>query len=370
LAVNQAWSVKMADSVLHSFPDLSDKWDHEYGVVFKAIEDVWRKTNDKRYLDYLVSNIAPRISDNGEIDGYKLEDYSVDHINTGRLLFTLYEMTGNIKFKKAAVILRNQFKTHPRTSEGLLWHKKIFPFQSFLDGLYMASPFYAQYAVEFNEPEIFNDIINQVILLAKYTRDEKTGLFYHGWDEKKEQIWADPQKGHSSSFWGRAQGWYCVGITDILDYLPEHHPQRGKVIEVFHGLITTIIKYQDTKTGVWYQVVDQGNREGNYLESSSTNMYTYSIAKGIRKGYLSSCLLPTLECAYTGILKNFIESDESGEITIHSTCQTAGLGITTNRDGSFDYYISEQIKSNDFKGIGSFIMASIEVEAITSLVGN
>ncbi|MEH7387327.1 glycoside hydrolase family 88 protein [Bacillus sp. JJ1521] len=367
---NKTWSVKMADTILQSYPDLSDKWDHEYGVVFKGIEDIWNKTKDQKYLDYLESNIKPRIAEAGEISGYELEDYSVDHINTGRILFGLFDRSNDERYQKAATILRNQFKTHPRTSEGLLWHKKIFPYQSFLDGIYMASPFYAQYAKNFNEPEIFNDVVNQITLLAKHVRDANTGLFYHGWDEKKEQIWADPKNGHSPSFWGRAQGWYCVGIVDVLDFLPEDYPERDQLIEILNGLLSSIVEYQDQETGVWYQVVDQGNRTGNYLESSSSNMYIYALAKGIRKGYLPDSFLPELKRGYQGILDHFIEVDDEGNLNLHQTCKTAGLGITNNRDGSFEYYISEPIATNDFKGLGTFMMASVEVESISELVKN
>ncbi|MEH7380455.1 glycoside hydrolase family 88 protein [Bacillus sp. JJ1533] len=370
MSENRAWSVRMADSVLQSYPDLSDKWDHEYGVVFKGIEDIWHKTKDQKYFDYLESNIKPRIAENGEIAGYELEDYSVDHINTGRILFTLYDRTQDERYRKAATILRNQFKTHPRTSEGLLWHKKIFPYQSFLDGIYMASPFYAQYAKTFDEPEIFKDITNQITLLAKHSRDTNTGLLYHGWDEKKIQIWADPQNGHSPSFWGRAQGWYCVGIVDVLDYLPEDNPDRERLIEILNGLLSSIVEYQDQETGVWYQVVDQGDRTGNYLESSSSNMYIYALAKGIRKGYLSERFLPALKFGYQGVLNQFIEVEDDGKISLHQTCKTAGLGITDNRDGSFEYYVSEPIASNDFKGQGTFMMASVAVESISELVKN
>ncbi|WP_453989755.1 glycoside hydrolase family 88/105 protein [Bacillus nitroreducens] len=370
MSETRAWSVRMADSVLQRYPNLSDKWDHEYGVVLKSIEDVWRKTNDQKYIDYLESSIKPRINEDGEIAGYQLEDYSVDHINTGRILFTLYDQTGDERYRRAVTTLRNQFKTHPRTSEGLLWHKQIFPYQSFLDGIYMASPFYAQYGKTFYEPEILDDVVRQVTLLAKHTRDSETGLFYHGWDEKKEQIWADPQTGRSPSFWGRAQGWYCVGIVDILDYLPTEHPNREHLIEILNGILTSIVNYQDPLSGVWYQIVDQGNREGNYLESSSTHMYIYALAKGIQKGYLPESLLPALKRGYQGVLDTFIEVSEDGLVNLHSTCKTAGLGITNNRDGSFDYYVSEPIATNDFKGIGTFIMASVEVESIKEFVKN
>lgn len=358
------WSVRMADMVLESHPDLSDQWSHEYGVVFKALEDVWIKTKDDKYFDYIQTNMERRIEKNGHIDGYEMDDYSLDHINTGRLLFTLYEKTGDDRYKKAAYVLRDQFKSHPRTSEGVFWHKQIFPYQAFLDGIYMGSPFYAQFAQLFDDPEAFDDVVNQVAILAKHTKDHITGLHFHGWDEKKEQIWADPESGRSPSFWGRALGWYGVGIVDILDYLPEEHPGRGRLIEILNGLIEAVINVQDEKTGVWYQIIDQGGREGNYLESSASCMFTYTLAKGMRKGYLPGSLLPVLNRAYNGIIDQFIEVTDKGNVMIHQTCQTAGLGITSNRDGSFAYYISEPISSNDFKGIGTFIMASVEVERI------
>nr|WP_283248198.1 glycoside hydrolase family 88 protein [Bacillus sp. FJAT-50079] len=359
-----SWSIKMADTVLRRYLDLSDKWDHEYGIVFKGIEDVWHHTGDCKYIDYLLFNIGNRIGENGEIAGYELEDYSVDHINSGRLLFPLFEETKEERFKKAAFLLRQQLETHPRTSDGIFWHKQIFPYQGFLDGVYMGDVFYAQFAKVFNDPALFDDVTNQILLFAKHNKDEKTGLFYQGYDEKRQQIWANADTGCSSSFWGRAIGWYCVGIVDILDYLPEEHAKRQKLIEVLSGLLSAIVTYQEPETGVWYQVVDQGGREGNYLESSSSCMYVYALAKAIRQSYVSQHFLPALKQGYNGILNTFIDEDERGIVNIHQTCQTAGLGITANRDGSFEYYISEPIVSNDFKGIGTFIMASVQVEKL------
>jgi unsaturated rhamnogalacturonyl hydrolase len=358
------WSVKMAEAVLAAYPNLSDKWSHEYGVVFKAIEDVWLKTGEDKYFEYILNNIKPNIDEEGHIRGYNVEKYELDDINTGRLLFSLSDKTGDERYSKAAAKLREQFRTHPRTSDGLFWHKAVFPFQAFLDGGYMGSPFYAQYASRTDDREALDDVAKQIILLAKHTKDEQCGLHYHGWDEKKQQLWADPETGCSRSFWGRAMGWYSVGIVDILDYLPEEHPDHSRLIDILNSLMSAVIRVQDPITGVWYQVMDQQDRKGNYLEASASCMFAYSLAKGIRKRYLPESLLTALHKAYQGIITQFIEEGPDGEVRIKSVCKTAGLGLYPHRDGSFDYYISEPIVENDFKGISTFIMASVELEAL------
>jgi unsaturated rhamnogalacturonyl hydrolase len=358
------WSVQMADTVLKYYPDLSDHWSHEYGVVLKAIEDVWRKTGDLKYFDYIRSNVEPLVSPNGEIEGYRVLDYELDNINTGRLLFSLREQTGDERYAKAASILREQFRTHPRTSDGVFWHKQVFPYQTFLDGGYMGSPFYAQYAKVFGDEAAFDDVTKQIIWLAKRTKDKGTGLHYHGWDERKEQSWANPETGCSSSFWGRAMGWYSVGIVDILDYLPENHPDRAELIDILNSLMTAVVGVQDPKSGLWYQVMDQHEREGNYLESSCSCMFTYSLAKGLRNDYLPDSFRKSVNKAYHGIVETFVNVDADGRVHLSHTCKTAGLGLKPNRDGSFDYYISEPIVSDDFKGISTFMMASVEAEKL------
>lgn len=360
------WSVKMADSLMKLRPDLSDKWSHEYGVVFKGLENVWLKTKDDEYLDYIKRNLDPNIDEQGNIRGYKVEDYSLDHINSGKLFFRLYAITGVDKYRKAAQKLREQFQGHPRTSEGGFWHKRCFPYQMWLDGTYMGLPFYAEYAKTFNEPEIFDDVVKQVTLFANHSRDRETGLYYHGWDEKKEQIWANPESGCSPSFWGRATGWFTMALVDILDFLPENHGGRGKIIEILNGLVNALAKFQDTETGLWYQVLDQGNRAGNYLEASASGMFVYAIAKGIRKGYLRESFLSILNNAYNGFIRHLIEVTHDGTVNIKGTCLTAGLGDRPNRDGSFEYYISEPIVVNDLKGIAAFILASVEIEDLNS----
>lgn len=363
------WSVRMADSLMKLRPDLSDKWSHEYGVVFKGIEQVWLKIKEDKYFDYIKRNLDANLDEQGNIRGYRVEDYSLDHINSGKLLFRLYAVTGAEKYRKAAQKLREQFDQHPRTSEGGFWHKQCFPYQMWLDGTYMGLPFYAEYAKTFNEPEIFDDVVKQITLFANHSRDRKTGLYYHGWDEKKEQIWANPESGCSPSFWGRATGWFAMALVDILDFLPENHDGRGKIIEVFKGLVEALAKVQDEETGLWYLVLDQGKRKGNYLEASAAGMFIYAIAKGILKGYLSEDFREMVKKAYDGLIKHLVEVGPNDTVNLKGTCQTAGLGDRPNRDGSFEYYISEPVVVNDLKGIAAFMLASVEIEDLNGRWG-
>ena len=180
--------------------------------------------------------------------------------------------------------MRDQLKTQPRTSEGGFWHKKIYPSQMWLDGLYMGEPFYAEYAATFHEDAAFDDIAKQFILMELHSRDPKTGLLYHGWDESKQQRWADPATGHSPNFWGRAMGWYAMALVDTLDYFPQDHPQRGALLAILKRLAVAIEKYQEPKSGLWYEVLDKGSEKGNYLEASASCMFVYALARGRSRG--------------------------------------------------------------------------------------
>jgi len=282
-------------------------------------------------------------------------------VNSGKFLFDLYENTKDERYLTAIKQLRDQLKTHPRTSEGGFWHKKRYPHQMWLDGLYMGAPFYAQYAAHFNQPELFDDVVKQFVLVHKYTYNPATGLNYHGWDESKEQKWADPKTGCSPHYWGRAEGWYAMALVDVLDYLPQNHSGRAKIIEILNQVSAGIKKHQDPKTGLWYQVLDQGNREGNYLEATGSSMFTYSLLKAVRKGYISKDYKTVALKAYSGILENLIKNNSDGTISLTKCCSVAGLGGNPYRDGSYEYYIKEPVRDNDPKGVGPFIMASLEM---------
>lgn len=330
------------------------------GVGTLAMLKVWKATGDDKYLNYVVEWADTLINDEGEIHLYHVETYNIDYINSGKVLFDVYRETGNQKYKLAMDRLVNQMKNHPRTHEGVFWHKLIYQHQIWLDGLYMGSPFLAQYAVTFNRPDLIDDVINQFIICAKHTYDEATGLYYHAWDESRNQLWANKETGQSPNFWGRSIGWWFMALVDVLDFIPEDHPQRHELINMIQELVDTIPRYQDKK-GLWYQVLDQGNREGNYLEASVSSMFMYSIAKAVNKGYIDTKYRAIAEKAYNGLMNELIVVNEDNTLTLTQCNSVGGLGGNPYRDGSFEYYISEKIRDNDSKATGPFIMGCLEL---------
>jgi unsaturated rhamnogalacturonyl hydrolase len=231
-----------------------------------------------------------------------------------------------------------------------------------LDGIYMASPFLAEYAACFDEPSLFDDVTRQILLIEEHTRDAQTGLLYHAWDESKQQQWADPITGHSPHFWGRALGWFMMAVVDVLDHLPRNQARRPELIEVLNKTAAAIVRVQDDETGLWYQVLDLPEREGNYQEASASAMFVYAFAKGVRKGYLSADYLSAARRGYNGLLQNLIKIDSDGVLTLDGVCRVAGLGGQPYRDGSYKYYVTEPVASNDPKGVGPFILAALELE--------
>lgn len=360
-------AVKMADSEMKHFPEPwtvdfnpNPVWNYTQGLIAQSMIKVWKENGNQAYYDYAKWYADKMIDSTGFIPAYKVEDYNIDAVNSGKFLFDLYENTKDERYLKAIHFMRDQLKLHPRTSEGGFWHKQRYPHQMWLDGLYMGAPFYAQYAVYFNEPAIFDDVVNQFVLVHKYTYNTESGLNYHAWDESKEQKWADPVTGRSPHYWGRAMGWYAMALVDVLDFIPENHAGRHSIVDILNQVAEGIKKYQDTETGLWYQVLDQGNREGNYLEATVSSMFAYSLLKAVRNGYISSDYKTVAIKAYNGIVENLIKDNGDGTISLTQCCSVAGLGGDPYRDGSYEYYISEPIRDNDPKGVGPFIMASLE----------
>lgn len=367
LAQAQKTGILFADSEMKRFPQ-AWQLDHgkrlyfgySQGVGCTAMLKVWKKTNDRKYLDYVVNWVDTVINDKGEIHLYKVESYNIDYINSGKVLFDVYQQTGDEKYKLAMDRLAAQMKMHPRTLEGAFWHKLIYQHQIWLDGLYMGSPFLAQYAVTFNQPDIIEDVISQFLICARHTYDVKTGLYYHAWDESKKQRWANKETGQSPNFWGRAMGWWFMALVDVLDFVPANHPQRGELIKMINGLAETLPKYQD-KTGLWYQVLDKGYKSGNYPEASVSSMFMYSYAKAVNKGYIDEKYREIAEKAYDGLMNTLIVKNADGTLTLTKCCAVSGLGGNPYRDGSFGYYVSERIRDNDAKATGPFIMGCLEL---------
>lgn len=359
--------VRMADSEMKRNPEswMLDfqpklKWDYCNGLELQAIFEVWNKTKQQKYLDYAKSYADTIINNKGEISGYKPSEYNIDRLNPGKLLFQLNSVNPTEKYELAIKNLRNQMLTHPRTSEGGFWHKKIYPNQMWLDGLYMASPFLAEYGLKMNEPQLFDEVAKQIILVAKHTYDPKTGLYYHGWDESREQRWANPKTGTSPHFWSRSIGWYMMAMVDALDFLPQNHPQRPEIIKILNDLSNSLDKFRDKKTGMWYQITDTGDRDGNYIESTGSAMFIYTWVKAAQKAYLPKSYLCKGKKAYKQFVKQFVIENPDGTISITDACSVAGLGGNpVYRDGSFKYYISEPKRDNDPKVVGPFIMLSV-----------
>lgn len=356
------WSVKMAESVLIKPIGNPNSWSYEHGVVSKGMEAVWRKTGDIRYFNAIKQLMDNLVDENGIIKNYRLEDFNIDFINNGKVLLMLYKETGEEKYKKAIDTLKEQLKQHPKTSENVFWHKKIYEYQIWLDGLYMEAPFNAEYIKEFEDEKDFEEVIDQFLVSYRHLKDDCTGLLYHAWDEMKQQPWCNPQTGLSKNFWGRAMGWYVMAIVDVLDYIPEDYQSRGALIEMLESLMIALKKVRDEESKVWYQVLDEPNRKGNYLEASVSTMVVYAMAKAVRKGYLDISWKQVAEESYQGIIDEFITVMEDGLVKLNKNCAVAGLGGEGKRDGSFEYYISEPIVANDGKGVGAFLLASCEIE--------
>jgi unsaturated rhamnogalacturonyl hydrolase len=367
------WSVRLADSEIGRRGETltykeggSAKWDYAVGLFTLSLVRLGETLNEPRYGKFAGSVIGSFINPDGQIHGYRLEDYNIDSINSGKTALALYALTKDERYRRAAALLRKQFETHPRTSEGGFWHKQRYPHQMWLDGLYMGAPFYAEYAQLFKESAAsFDDVARQIRLVAAHTYNPKTGLFYHGWDESKSQPWADKNTGLSPNFWSRAIGWYAMALVDTLDYFPADHPARPEIIATLQRVCAGVIKYQDAASGLWYQVTDQGGREGNYFEATSSSMFVYSLAKGINRGYLSRDDLPAVLKGYQGIIEKLVKVDGKGQVTLTQCCSVAGLGY--GRDGTFKYYIGEPVVDNDLKGIGPLILAGLELQKLLGL---
>lgn len=364
-----AWSVRMADSDIKRNPeawmlDFAKKpfWGYCQGLVCLSLQKLWEYNGDIKYYEYVKKYADDLILADGTITTYDKEKYNIDAVNSGKILFAIYEKTKEAKYKKALDTLRDQMRSHPRTTEGGFWHKKHYPHQMWLDGLYMATPFLAQYAKVFQEPTLFDDVAKQILLIDRHNKNQVTGLYSHGWDESKQEKWADKETGKSAHTWGRGMGWYAMTLVDTLEFFPKNHPQYKAILDITHQVAKTLQKYQDTSTGLWYQVMDVGAKDGNYVEASASTMFVYTLMKGIRLGVIDKKYLITAQKGYQGILKHFIKEQPDGGITIAETCAGAGLGGNPYRDGTYEYYCKEAKRDNDPKAVGPFILLAIEFE--------
>jgi len=366
--LTQSPGVRLATTAMQLWPDSGDsstiRWTYDEGVVWKGLEGLWLNTGDARYFKYIQHQMDRLVDKEGHIRTYKLEDYNLDNVLCGRVLLMLYKVTGQEKYYKAAGVLRQQLKEQPRTAEGSFWHKKKYTEQVWLDGLYMAQPFLAEYASLFHEDSVFADITKQFVAIESHTRDNKTGLLYHGWDESRREKWADRNNGHSPNFWARAMGWYGMALVDALESYPANDPGRKALLGILARYAAAIQKVQDPVSGCWWDILDKPGMQGNYLEASASAMFVYTLAKGVRLNYLPASFLETAKKGYAGIGKKFLTSSTDGRTDLEGTVSVSGLGGSPYRDGSYAYYIGEKVVPNDPKGVGAFLLAAGEMDVL------
>ncbi len=364
------WSGRMARSVMERYPELTDmdrifhqrdrpKWQYDIAMLAQAIHRLGEA--DPAYEEYMKTYIDFFIDEDGNIFNYSLCDYNLDKINPGNNLIILYEQTGEERYRKAIRTLAAQLDDQPHNPDGGYWHKARYPYQMWLDGVYMSSPFMARYASVFGEPGWFDEVVRQVTVIEKHTRDPETGLLYHAYDASRGMKWSDDETGCSPHFWGRAMGWYMMAIVDALDFFPESHPGRNDLAGVLQRTSEALVKVKDPDTGLWYQVLDMGGTPGNYLEASASCMFVYAMAKGARMGYLDQEYRQIAETSFNGILEEFITVEQDGLVNIHQGCFAAGLGGLPYRSGSYEYYIHEKKGRNDSKSVAPFILAAHEL---------
>lgn len=366
------WSDRMALSIIKRSPEAwamrdyklldSPKWAYTYGLTLYSMQKAYERTGDDRYLQYGKVYVDQLINERGQIKNYHIWDFNIDDVNAGKLLFLLYEKYEDERYLTAMQTLRKQLDWQPRTRSGGLWHKRIYPWQMWLDGLYMGAAYWAQYAATFEDSEeSFSDIAHQFKLIESKTRDPESGLLYHGWDESTLQTWADDETGLSEHFWSRAMGWYAMALVDTLDFFPADHPDRQALIDILNRLVVALEKVQH-ESGLWYQVTDQGDRYGNYLEASGSSMFVYAMAKGVRMGYLPEKFQAVAEKGFDGLIQELVDVEANGEVHLTQICGSAGLGNEPYRPGTFEYYVGEAIRVNDPHGTGPFILAALELD--------
>ena len=341
------------------------KWNYVDGCMIKAILEMYSITGDKKYLDFADGFVDAKVDDNGIIAGYNVEDLNIDNVNAGKTLFELYDITGKEKYRKAIDLIYSQIEKMPRTKEGNFWHKKIYPNQVWLDGLYMGQPFYAEYDTRYGNKEHYSDIFNQFKNVYRIMRNPLNGLYYHAYDESREIFWCDKVTGLSQNVWLRAIGWYSMALLDTYDKIDKDVTEiRDFLKKALTELVEAMIKYQDKETGMWYQVVNFGGMDKNYLETSGSSILAYAILKGVRLGVLPEEYRKYGEKAFDGVTHNKLNVDENGELHMDGICLVAGLGGDAKRPGTYDYYMSEPVVKDDAKGVGPYLLAYTEIRRI------
>ena len=345
------------------------RWSYVMGIEQEAMLDTYLAYGNEQILQYLRRYPAKMIDQEGNITGYKYEDFNLDNVRTARYIYRLNKLQPQENVEKALRTLFRQLEKQPRTKEKVWWHKAIYANQVWLDGIFMGLPYYTLAAPDMVKAKkvkkYYDDAVDQITKTDLRTYDPKTRLWKHAWDETHKMFWADPATGQSKHTWGRALGWYVMAMTEVLEALPEDYARRQEVLSLLQKAMTEVVNHQDKKTGVWYDVLDVKD-ERNYLEASCSSMFAYVLLKGARMGWLDENFKQAGIRAFNGIVDQFVRVNADKTISLTRCCEVSGLGPDNNRrrDGSFDYYISEPIRDNDAKGVGPFIWAALEMERL------
>ena len=351
-----AWNLEMIRS------GKCNKWNYIDGCMITGILERYEITGEARFLDFADRFMSGFVEEDGRIRTYDPAEYSLDNVNPAKNLFTLYDLTGKEKYRKALELVRSQLSTMPRTPEGNFWHKLIYPNQVWLDGIYMALPFYMEYEKRFDAQKDCEDIGRQIANVEIRMRDPKTGLYYHGYDASRKMYWADPDTGCSPNFWLRAEGWFILGLVDVLEIMMDL-PMQAESVHLQHMLLDlakALSKYQDP-SGLWYQLIALPELEGNYLETSGTALISAALLKAVRLGFLPESFRAVGEKAFYGIVDRRLTKNADGTPCVTGICLVGGLGGEQHRDGSAAYYLSEPVVQNDAKGVGPLLLAYTEM---------
>ncbi len=342
-------------------------WNYIDGCMILALLEIYQTTGEEKYYEFANAFIDHRVREDGSISGYSVDEYNLDNVNAGKTLFALYDINGKEKYRRAIDLIYSQVQTQPRTAEGNFWHKKIYPNQVWLDGMYMAQPFYMEYETRFNGKKNYEDIFGQFHNVIEHMRDPETGLYYHGYDASRTVFWCDKETGLSQNFWLRALGWYSMALLDTLDKCEvcrECEKEYEYLKQAFVDLTDSMLKLQD-ESGLWYQLPALGGKEPNYLETSGSAIMAYSLLKGVRLGFLPENYRVYGLKAFRGICNAYLK-EKNGQLSLGGICLVAGLGPADNprRDGSFAYYMSEPVVEDDAKGVGPLLLAYTEMRRL------
>lgn len=362
--IHPTWLIRMADTAIKIIGNKPPRWEYEQGFLAHVLMKTGQVLGIPAYINFACNWVDQFITKDGEILTYRYDDFNLDYINPAKVLLAVYKLNPDVRYLHALQLLRKQLESQPRTPSGGYWHKRIYPHQMWLDGIYMAEPFTAEYATVFNLPHLYDEVTRQIMLIDEKTLDVHSGLNYHAWDESRQQKWSDPQTGCSPHFWGRAMGWFAMALVDVLDCLPTNHSGYPQMVKIVNRLAEAIVSKQDKKSSLWYQVLDLPEREGNYLETSASAMFVYALAKAVRMNLLGKQYLKNACMGFSGLLERMVKVNKDDSVSLTGICSVAGLGGNPYRDGSFAYYMSEKVVDNDLKGISPFILAALEMACL------